>query len=132
MALDASFSLMVLCWNKGHATPLHSHAHGVCSWAKVLSGSLVLKRFKGSVAEPVLSSEHSFGEGDILDEQEYSGLHIVGNPSSTGTTVSLHLYSPPYVDMAHIDSAGRQHSIPVVRNKRLFLTFAQKVLRPGF
>ena len=29
VALDSTFSLMVLCWNKGHATPLHSHAPNV-------------------------------------------------------------------------------------------------------
>ena len=117
VALDSCFSLMALCWNKGHATPLHSHAPGVCSWAKVLRGSLVLKRFDGSVSAPTLRSEHNFGEGDCLDEQEYSGLHIVGNPSSEETTVSLHLYSPPYVDMASMcPITGRQVSIPVVHS----------------
>ena len=117
VALDSSFSLMALCWNKGHATPLHSHAPGVSSWAKVLRGSLTLKRYDGSVAAPTLRSEHSFVEGDCLDEQEYSGLHIVGNPSSEDTTVSLHLYSPPYVDMASMcPVTGRQVSIPVVHS----------------
>ena len=116
VALDSSFSLMALCWNKGHATPLHSHAPGVCSWAKVLRGALTLKRYTGTVANPALRSEHRFDEGDIVDEQQYSGLHVVGNPSTTDTTVSLHLYSPPYVDMAYVDSSGRQVSVPVVHS----------------
>jgi cysteine dioxygenase len=129
VALDSTFSLMALCWNKGHATPLHSHAPGVSSWAKVLRGKLNLKRYAGSNSNsngfnnafgafqsPRLVSEHSFGEGDILDEQEYNGLHVVGNPSTTETTVSLHLYSPPYVDMAYVDSSGRQVSVPVVHS----------------
>eukprot|EP00747_Dinoflagellata_sp_TGD_P223785 gnl/TRDRNA2_/TRDRNA2_95541_c0_seq1.p1 gnl/TRDRNA2_/TRDRNA2_95541_c0~~gnl/TRDRNA2_/TRDRNA2_95541_c0_seq1.p1 ORF type:complete len:536 (-),score=65.90 gnl/TRDRNA2_/TRDRNA2_95541_c0_seq1:380-1963(-) len=115
VALDSSFSLMVLCWNKGHATPLHSHPHGIRSWAKVLRGSLALKRFADATAsDEALLSEHRFQEGECLDESEYGGLHIVSNPSSTTTTVSLHLYSPPYVDMAYVDPTGRQRSIPVV------------------
>lgn len=124
VALDSSFSLMALCWNKGHATPLHSHAPGVCSWAKVLRGALTLKRYTGTVGSHTLSSEHRFGEGDILDEQQYSGLHVLGNPSTTGTTVSLHLYSPPYVDMAYVDSSGRQVSVPVVHSATSACGFA--------
>ncbi len=124
VALDSSFSLMALCWNKGHATPLHSHAPGVCSWAKVLRGSLTLKRYTGTVASSTLRSEHKFDEGDILDEQQYSGLHVVGNPSTTNTTVSLHLYSPPYVDMAYVDSSGRQVSVPVVHSATSACGFA--------
>jgi hypothetical protein len=54
----------------------------------------VLKRFAddgGSDGTPSLQSEHRFEVGGCLDEQDYRGLHIVGNPSSETTTVSLHL-----------------------------------------
>ena len=106
----------VLCWNKGHSTPVHEHSDGVRSWAKVLTGELLLKRFSGSKTAPRFESQHNYAADCadcILEEGEYSGLHLVANASQTATAVSLHLYSPPYVAMGFVDGRGVQQTIPV-------------------
>ncbi|GBG30791.1 Cysteine dioxygenase 1 [Hondaea fermentalgiana] len=116
VALEADFSLMVLCWNTGQGTPIHTHGTKVCSWVKVLRGSIVLKRYSGTSANPKLDQTLTFSEGDNIDCNLFKGMHMLQNESENDPAVTLHLYSPPFVQMAYLDSAGVDRVIPVVHS----------------
>jgi len=116
VSLDKDYSLMVCCWNNGHATPIHSHGPTVRSWVKVLSGRMHMKKFSGTARNASLVSRREFEEGDLIDFNEFCGLHLLGNASEDNPAVTLHLYSPPFVHMAYLDSSGKDQVIPVVHS----------------
>jgi len=116
VALDSNFSLMVLCWNKGHATPIHDHGPNVSSWVKVLSGNIELKRYTGTTTDASCVESLQFKEGESIDQDLFEVLHKLGNASDSEPAVSLHLYSPPFVQMGYTDSAGTERIIPVVHS----------------
>mmetsp|Transcript_11335 Transcript_11335/g.22111 ORF Transcript_11335/g.22111 Transcript_11335/m.22111 type:complete len:790 (-) Transcript_11335:194-2563(-) len=116
VALEADFSLMVLCWNIGQGTPIHTHGTSVCSWVKVLRGSIVLKRYTGSATNPVLIESLTFHEGASIDCELFKGIHMLQNEDEKDPAVTLHLYSPPFVQMAYLDSSGVDRVIPVVHS----------------
>lgn len=109
LALEPSFSVVLICWNAGQGSPIHDHGNGTRSWAKVLEGTMEMKRYErsGTVGgrgglgrsrsskQPAVMDEKQFKHGECLMETEYTGLHKLGNKSETGRAVSLHVYSPP-------------------------------------
>lgn len=110
LALEPSFSVVLICWNAGQGSPIHDHGHGTRSWAKVLEGTMEMKRYerRGTVGasrgglgrsrsskQPAVMDEKQFKHGECLMETEYTGLHKLGNTSETARAVSLHVYSPP-------------------------------------
>ncbi|KAJ3062090.1 hypothetical protein HDU98_001998 [Podochytrium sp. JEL0797] len=121
---NGKFNLMILCWPEGIASPIHDHAGSHCLM-KMLEGGLKETRYawpedKGPITSLPLSllpsitdqsvsdAVDSFGKKGMqvtletpleLDQVAYIhdkiGLHRVSNHTS-GPSVSLHLYCPPY------------------------------------
>jgi cysteine dioxygenase len=116
VSLAEDFSLMLCCWNSGQQTPIHSHGPSVRSWVKVLSGRMQLKKFKGSEASAQLQSTDVYEAGSMLSENSFLGLHVLGNASKDEPAVTLHLYSPPFVNMCFVDANGADRVIPVVHS----------------
>lgn len=90
------FSLMLLCWNPGSASPCHDHNGSEC-FMRLLDGSLLETRHT-STAETttVTATTHEMKNGDVLFINDRLGRHSMQNPSQTLTATSLHLYLPPY------------------------------------
>ena len=112
LALEPSFSVVLICWNGGQASPIHDHGSNTRSWAKVLDGTLEMRRYSPSSrarsANPAVMDEKHYRQGECLMETEYTGLHKLGNASGTASAVSLHVYSPPCAQQPSPDNARAQ------------------------
>jgi len=136
IAFDENFSLVLNCWNKKQGTPVHHHGNdGTCSWMKVLLGEMRTvkyadkKKHKKSSDSISCTSNHTHLEGDDLEGLEIietsvvdpespvvymdgtEGLHRSENASSDQPAISLHLYSPPYLECRAYDQS---ENFPVV------------------
>jgi len=116
VALDKAFSLMVLSFAPGQGTPIHQHGSNIRSFVKVLRGSMVLKRFSGTVANPNLVETIELSENSIVDCGAFHGLHMLTNASEEVPAVTVHLHTPPFTQMGYIDSNGLDRVIPVVHS----------------
>lgn len=116
------FSLMVLCWGPGQATPIHSHGPRVKSWFKVMRGELELEKFKTdhasreTVSTEVLPLRRSSG---LFEEDSSLRLHKVSNPSADQPAISVHLYSPPLKELIYKES-GVDCKLPVVNYGNIY------------
>ena len=87
------YELLLLCWEKGQATPIHCHSNQEC-WVHVLQGDLHEVRYTGQA--PDLEVEH---ELDLIREgisymNDDMGFHSLANMAD-GRSVTLHLYMNP-------------------------------------
>lgn len=110
---NGKFNLILLCWGEGHASPVHDHADSHC-FMKMLQGELCEIRYEwpSKIDENANNSEKAEENMDESELKEKSrtilelngvyyindnlGLHRVENPSHVNTSVSLHLYCPPF------------------------------------
>eukprot|EP01094_Clydonella_sp_ATCC50884_P020059 TRINITY_DN4070_c0_g1_i1.p1 TRINITY_DN4070_c0_g1~~TRINITY_DN4070_c0_g1_i1.p1 ORF type:complete len:789 (-),score=206.26 TRINITY_DN4070_c0_g1_i1:127-2493(-) len=103
LAVDCNFSLLLICWDKKQQTPIHHHGNtGVLSFVRVLRGKLRLRAGYQSKCAGSSESEVSFdfpSDGVFLIDDSM-GLHKTSNvmEEGDGRTVSLHLYTPPYIE----------------------------------
>lgn len=107
LAFDENFSLVLNCWNKQQATPVHRH-HGRDAWIRVVAGELALSHFAGDDAsgEPLAVQRLEPKHGATFFGANAIGLHKLANASDSAGAVSLHLYSPPLVNLrAHCTHA---------------------------
>mmetsp|Transcript_4970 Transcript_4970/g.11703 ORF Transcript_4970/g.11703 Transcript_4970/m.11703 type:complete len:442 (+) Transcript_4970:1067-2392(+) len=118
--LDGAYSLMVLCWCPGQATPPHSHGLGRRSWVKVLQGTLTLERLADGLdrldgLDKLLRSPPQVLEATagVTMEDERLGRHRLVNASLDQLAVSVHLYSPPLKEL-HYRDKGALKTHPVV------------------
>ena len=100
VALEQSFSVVLICWNGGQSSPIHDHGSGTRSWAKVLRGVMEMRKYRlnsysAGPSNPHVADEKQYKQGECLMESEYTGLHKFGNASAVEPAVSLHVYSPP-------------------------------------
>jgi len=116
------FSLMILCWGPGQATPIHTHGVQVKSWFKVMHGELELTKFKANPTsrEPVISEVLPLTPKTGLVEEDSSfRLHKLSNPSADQPAISVHLYSPPLKDLMYNES-GIDRKLPVVNYGHIY------------
>ncbi|KAH8416034.1 hypothetical protein KR222_006924 [Zaprionus bogoriensis] len=112
---NGKFNLLILCWGEGHSSSVHDHADSHC-FMKMLKGDLREKRYQypnrnGQPQQPQLQHDHAgeiddrelveigetpIGVNDVAYINDNLGLHRVENPSHADTSVSLHLYCPPF------------------------------------
>ncbi|KAL7735620.1 hypothetical protein ACLKA6_002510 [Drosophila palustris] len=114
---NGKFNLLILCWGEGHSSSVHDHADSHC-FMKMLKGDLREKRYqypnRPANIERVQQQQEDHQHGEIDDSQlveigetpialndvayinDNLGLHRVENPSHADTSVSLHLYCPPF------------------------------------
>ncbi|XP_037946645.1 cysteine dioxygenase type 1 [Teleopsis dalmanni] len=118
---NGKFNLMILCWGEGHSSAIHDHADSHC-FMKMLKGELKETRYEmpktvhtsttieADIGRNIEDEEHDEFDSAELQETGHSqiltndvayindnlGLHRVENPSHSDTSVSLHLYCPPF------------------------------------
>eukprot|EP00948_MAST-09A_sp_MAST-9A-sp1_P003125 g3125.t1 len=106
---EGKFTLLLLCWNKGKASPIHDHPCDGC-WMRVVDGDIREEQFANEKSKLTVVNEK--GESEKVEEfvctkdvthkagvvgfiNDEIALHRVGNPSKEHGAVTLHLYSPP-------------------------------------
>eukprot|EP00730_Choanoeca_flexa_P020206 TRINITY_DN9881_c0_g1_i1.p1 TRINITY_DN9881_c0_g1~~TRINITY_DN9881_c0_g1_i1.p1 ORF type:complete len:204 (+),score=16.13 TRINITY_DN9881_c0_g1_i1:152-763(+) len=112
---NGKYNIMLLCWNMGQASSIHSHAGSHC-FMKLLDGSLVEELYEppsevqeGQAMEPQVETANP-RDGVIYISDEI-GMHRVVNPSHAHSAVSLHIYSPPYSECLCFDErTGKSRS----------------------
>lgn len=118
IAFNEMFSLVLVCWNSGQKTPIHDHGkNGRFAWIKVLEGTVKFVKFhendwgqiESSTEDPIVIPS---GSTIILADDDL-GLHQTMNSSSSNVAVSIHLYSPPYVECQFKGKTGEMKMIPV-------------------
>ncbi|GAX13626.1 cysteine dioxygenase [Fistulifera solaris] len=93
-----TYTLLLLCWNPGQASPIHDHPCDGC-WMRVLQGCVHEERFVKSVVDHRTmhcTRNELYSAGELLYMEDSMGYHRVGNPSADELAVTLHLYCPPY------------------------------------
>ncbi|KNC26700.1 hypothetical protein FF38_11397, partial [Lucilia cuprina] len=123
---NGKFNLMILCWGEGHSSTIHDHADSHC-FMKMLKGDLMETRYSWPETEKQQQELEQQGENfenhdalQVLGQRTMSvndvayindnlGLHRVENPSHSETSVSLHLYCPPFETCSMFEkSTGRR------------------------
>ena len=102
---EGAFTLLVLCWNSGYESLVHSHPVDAC-FVVPLSGKIVETRFgvqeghvewdnpQVTVHEPCQDKD---GPTPVSFLADSLGLvHKIANGSSTQGAITLHLYCPPF------------------------------------
>ncbi len=94
---DGNVELLVLCWSRGAAAPIHGHEGEYC-WARVERGRLQFTNYREVSRTPLrlepLGPEVEGGPGHLVGPAD---LHAVANPPSLGEdAVSVHVYCRPY------------------------------------
>jgi len=111
---NATYTLLLLCWNPGMESPIHDHPCDGC-WMKVCQGYVqecryVAKKKNSNKAtnerkkeEETMNddqlwcySDNTYCEGQLAYITDSMGYHKVGNPNATVPAVTLHLYCPPF------------------------------------
>uniref|UniRef100_T1H7F3 Cysteine dioxygenase n=1 Tax=Megaselia scalaris TaxID=36166 RepID=T1H7F3_MEGSC len=104
---NGKFNLIILCWGEGHASSIHDHSDSHC-FMKMLQGQLTETKFEATEWKERFQQSNSkacelqeigkttIGTNDVCYINDNIGLHQVENPSHTDTSVSLHLYCPPF------------------------------------
>lgn len=127
LLVNEAFSLMLLCWGPGQATPLHRHGMDRRAWFKVLDGELTVNHYEDQGAglaseckqKSTISDSMVVRKGDpVVYESPDDTCHTVGNSSATATAVSIHVYSPPYLQLVCDDQDEK--AIPVVHYGKMF------------
>jgi cysteine dioxygenase len=89
-----TYTLLLLCWNRGHYSPIHDHTSTGC-WIKALQGDVHEIRYARDGERFVETSNVTYTSGvTYMDDQ--LGCHRVGNPRDDVDAITMHLYTPPY------------------------------------
>ncbi|MFT7677217.1 MAG: cysteine dioxygenase [Planctomycetota bacterium] len=106
------FELLLLCWDKGQASPIHDHSGQNC-WMAVLEGTLEEAHFVDGEPGSGLASGRvrSLGAGEVAFIQDEIAWHRI-RPLGDSRSISLHLYANP-IDSCRIfdDVSGEPCSI---------------------
>jgi len=103
---DKNYSLLLLCWNPGCESKIHSHPCDGC-FVKTLSGCIREVQYKTTGMDIVPSTTRFFTEGQQSFMNDDLGLHKIGNPLRDTPSTSLHLYVPPFKSCLTWASAGK-------------------------
>ena len=97
VGFDERFTVLLLCWNKQQASPIHDHAGSSC-WVKCLHGSLTETLYKKEEnGDALVEIKKGIAQvNDVCYINDSYGLHRMANDSDTDVCVTLHIYSPPY------------------------------------
>ncbi|XP_050686474.1 cysteine dioxygenase-like [Eriocheir sinensis] len=113
---NGKFNLLMLCWGPSQSSPIHDHADAHC-FMKLMQGSLTEVRFdwpeeQGERSEMTEEEQGKHMKQTGVNEMKLNGvyyindslgLHRVENRSHSEGSVSLHLYSPPYIMCSKFD-----------------------------
>lgn len=124
LAAQEHFSLILLCWEPGQHTPVHSHrdgcAQGLTSMGYVLQGELLLSEYSedrddsgARTVEAVTMLTASKNPRMMEHSRAPRGQHVLENINKTRRALSVHLYTPAFLDCCWKDKANTLQSIPV-------------------
>ena len=124
LAAQENFSLILLCWEPGQTTPVHTHAPRPgstgptrCAWSYVLEGDLMLIHYSDAAdaaGHRSIDKMQLFNKSSPrFTEPVPRGFHALENLNRTRRAMSLHLYSPAFLDVCWEDSKHELHSMPV-------------------
>jgi len=116
LAFNEMVSVMLICWYKGQKTPVHNHGDKRQVWFKVITGDL-MQSFHNSDGgiDDTREIEYYNSSSGIIQQENASQFHIVGNASDEAEAISLHVYNPPYIDLHFEDEeSGETKVIPAV------------------
>eukprot|EP01098_Paradermamoeba_levis_P006953 TRINITY_DN2886_c0_g2_i1.p1 TRINITY_DN2886_c0_g2~~TRINITY_DN2886_c0_g2_i1.p1 ORF type:complete len:818 (-),score=190.86 TRINITY_DN2886_c0_g2_i1:222-2675(-) len=104
---DQKFTLLLLCWDKGQASPIHDHAGSSC-WVKMLEGELVETRYDASDPTDLKVVKRTVMPQDsVAYIHDTIGVHKMENESTETPAVSLHIYAPAYVECNTFDIVNK-------------------------
>ncbi len=113
MVRNSDFELILLCWEKGQHTAIHSH-NGQDCWVFPISGKIKEYRYKIEKDHPeIIEGNILTGLSFINDKLYQHSLHNVGN----GRAVTLHLYAKPINHCTYYDSEDK-----AFKTKELYCT----------
>ena len=88
------FELILLCWNPGDKTPIHSHDGQKC-WVYQVRGKIEEERYeKDASGNPNLTHNQTLDEGALTYMDDQMGYHVLANRSSLKAS-TLHIYMYP-------------------------------------
>eukprot|EP01083_Nonionella_stella_P086648 240864_1 len=128
---NKTYTLMLLCWNKGAFSPIHDHGGAEC-WARVVKGT-VTERMYAPLDKDAAAEHHKIEQkfektrpaGAVCFIDDGIGLHALGNASLDEVAVSLHCYSPPF-ESCHAfcdeEDAAKQRVCPMLFHTRYGIT----------
>jgi cysteine dioxygenase len=118
VGFDEKFTVLLLCWNKKQASPIHDHAGSSC-WVKCLHGSLTETLYDGHIGpDGCTAALTEIGKNvapanEVCYINDSMGLHRMENENPDDVCVTLHIYSPPYqfCNAYNMDGSKRQVSM---------------------
>lgn len=91
---NEDFELILICWGKGHITPIHDHGGEEC-WVKVIKGKLKENIYqKNDLGEMHLVKSVISSPEDISYMRDFMGFHSLQNVAPD-QSMTLHLYAKP-------------------------------------
>jgi cysteine dioxygenase len=91
---NEKFELILICWCKGHQTPIHDHGGEEC-WVKVIEGEFKETIYKQNETGNLNIVKTSISKSDeVTYMKDFMGFHRLQNLSNK-RSMSLHLYAKP-------------------------------------
>lgn len=87
-----NYSLLLLCWNPGSTSAIHTHANSQC-WAKVVHGEVTEVVYEDLESRKVKKNT-CCRPGSVLYIDDSLGVHRICNETEK-PAMSLHCYYPP-------------------------------------
>ncbi len=105
-----NFELILLCWQAGQETPIHSHNDQDC-WVFLVEGSIVENQYKNDKNEmPILTVSEIMQENGSYYINDAIGLHSLHN-SKEKRAMSLHIYVKPIEECSYYNQQLQQYKI---------------------
>src|SRR5687768_12052186 len=108
------FEILVLCWQEGQMSPIHDHAHSICTMA-ILEGVAETTMYRveknGGRRALVREGTTTLTGGSVTTV--YGGdIHKVGNPVGSGCgLITIHIYLPPIPEMLVYEEGNPEPSL---------------------
>lgn len=93
LARSAEYEIILLCWDKQAATPIHGHGGQDC-WVYQIDGEVQEMRFRLENKNLKLTENLSLSDGDISYMTDEMGYHLIKNPNNE-RAMTLHIYAAP-------------------------------------
>lgn len=94
IANNEKYELILICWCKGHQTPIHDHGGEEC-WVKVISGEFEEDIYKQDADKRLMKVKSSISKrGEVTYMKDFMGFHRLKNMANE-KSMTLHLYAKP-------------------------------------
>ncbi|EWC44064.1 hypothetical protein DRE_01416 [Drechslerella stenobrocha 248] len=99
--LHGNANLILMTWTPNKASLIHDHTNAHCVM-RILQGHIIETRYEWptpGVEEPLRIKEvRHYYAGEVAYMSDDLGIHKVENGDPDSVAVSLHLYTPPYIE----------------------------------